>query len=319
MQTNPQKPTQFMVSYLLSPYSGKNYFIICFLLLSNLCDAQLANSNYGLKSKMGVTMNHEFTQGTFDSFSLSQHYTNLQVSLPLFLKIDSTFIKPKIAIVQVEYTFRKTDNLFKQAEQALLPTNLYANALSISYVHTIAYPFFMNYAAQLIYAGDYAHLMPLHINASTFFLYRVNERLIVGAGILYQQTGNQQRNFLIGPYLDWRTNNQWFVDVVFPDRILFGKNLGNRKITQMALGVYLEFFTRYSLNSQDTSRIYENLEISSGIDFRTQIHKHFFLNVFIGNNFYKELRLRDDRFDPITSINTSLGLNIKLGLSLNLE
>ena len=111
---------------------------------------------------------------------------------------------------------------------------------------------------------------------------------------MYIQTGGEFEQFVFIPYIDWRINDKWFVDMTSPIRFLVGRNLGRKNITQLALGSYLEFATRYALSNQDFDQIYNNVDISVGLDFRTQIYNKLYFNAFLGNNIYKEVNLRSE-------------------------
>jgi len=290
--------------------------------------AQLANSNYGLRSKMGITLSHEMSEGAFDyvgidgeDVDLFQQITNFQASFPLILNIDTLSPKVRLNILKAEYTFRNIENAYTGSptvEQTLLAEDFYANSLALSYLHTIGYPWMMQHAIRLTYAGDYGDNNPLNINASSFLLYRVNDKLLLGVGALYQQM-EDERSFLVVPFMDWRISKDWFLDITMPDRILLGRNMGKKKNTQIAWGTYIEFFTRFAFEQNNQNRIYENFDISSGLDFRTKLKGKLFLNAFVGNNFYKNISIKDNNLERLDGVSSFVGLNFRVGLSLNLE
>ncbi len=285
--------------------------------IQNNCFSQLINSNFGLRQKMGLSLNHEMSNGSFNGFDLQQHHTNVHAFLPLLIKVDTTTSKPKVAILKAEYTFRRTKNSFSENDLDPFPTNFYANSLALSFTHTIGYPFFLNYSARFTYSGDYGSYNPLHFTASTYLIYSVNKTLKIGAGLVFQQSGSDFPRFLFIPYVDWRINEDWFIDLTSPVRFLFGRNFGKQKVTQLALGSYLEFITRYAFNAQEINQVYESTDIAVGLDFRTQLHNKLYFNAFVGNNVYKHINFISEESDFITKSN--LGLNVKVGLSLNLE
>ncbi|MEO1652876.1 MAG: DUF6268 family outer membrane beta-barrel protein, partial [Bacteroidota bacterium] len=291
----------------------------------NDIQAQFANSNFGLRSKMGFTLNHEISKGSFDfdgrSVDLTQQVTNFQASFPLLKRINTRGTRVRLNILKAEYTFRNIENVYPGSsihEQSVLKDDFYANSLNLSYLHTVRYPWMMVHSLRLSYAGDYSENTPLQINASSFALYRVNKNLLLGLGVLYQQM-EHERSFLVVPYLDWRSSNQWFVDITAPDRILIGKNIGRKKHTQIAWGTYLEFLTRFTFQQNGQNRVYENFDISSGLDFRTKVKGKLFFNAFVGNNFYKNISIRNNELDRLESGSAFSGLNARLGLSFNLE
>jgi len=183
---------------------------------------------------------------------------------------------------------------------------------------TIGYPWMVQHSVRFTYAGDYGSNNPLNINASSFVLYRLNDKVLLGAGVLYQQIASE-RSFLVVPFLDWRINERWFVDVTMPDRIILGRKWGKKRITEIGWGTYLEFFTRFAFEEEGQKKVYENFELSSGLDFRTQIKGKLFLNAFVGNNFYKNISIRDENLNRLDGVSSNLGLNARIGLSLNLE
>jgi hypothetical protein len=279
--------------------------------------AQLINSNFGLRQKMGLSISQQMSSGSFDDFDLQQHHTNFQAFLPLLIKVDTSASKPKIALLKAEYTFRNTENVFSDNFVEPFPTDFFANSLALSFTHTVGYPFFLNYSVRFTYSGDYKAYNPLHFTASTYFIYRINKKLSIGAGIVYQQSNSDFPRFIYIPYVDWRINENWFIDITSPVRFLFGRNFGKNKVTQLALASYLEFITRYAFRVQDTNQIYESTDIAAGLDFRTQLHNKLFFNAFLGSNVYKHINFISNNTD-YTIISNS-GLNFKLGLSLNLE
>jgi hypothetical protein len=301
----------------------KNRIYIAFVLVAllfgnpNEAFAQLINSNFGLRQKMGISLSQQMSSATYDDFDLQQHQTNFQVYLPLLVKVDTSTSTPKIALLKAEYTFRNTENVFSNNVVEPFPTDFYANSLALNFTHTIGYPFFLNYSLRFTYSGDYGDYNPLHITASTYFIYRINKKLRIGAGIVFQQSHSDFPRFLYIPYVDWRLNENWFIDITSPVRFLFGRNFGKRKITQLALGSYLEFITRYAFHAQNTDQVYESTDIAVGLDFRTQLYKKLFFNAFVGNNVYKHINFISEESDYI--IKSNLGLNFKVGLSLNLE
>lgn len=299
-----------------------NYVLasIC-LLLSFQATAQLANSNFGLRNQVGITLNHEYSQGKFDVLELQQHHTNLQASLPVFLKIDTTGTKTKVHYLKAEYTFRKTNNLFNtiENEDLRLPNDFYSNGLTINYLHTISYPWMMNYNLRVVYAGDYKDFNPININATTLVLYKWNKNLVIGAGLSYQHTGFDDERFIFVPFIDWRTKKHWFVDMTSPNRLLIGKQFGRDQKTQLAWGTYLEFLTRYSYTIDEQKRILAPFELASGLDFRTALKGQLYFNAFIGNHFYKKINIQNNDFNDIEDKATHIGLNIRIGLSLNLQ
>lgn len=117
--------------------------------------------------------------------------------------------------------------------------------------------------------------------------------------------------------MDWRNSNNWLVNITMPDRILVGKNLGRKKQTQVTWGTYLEFFSRFAF--QGKKILYENFELLSGLDFRTPIKGKLYLNAFVGNNFYKNIILKNSRLDRLENTATFSGLNARIGISLNLQ
>lgn len=292
-------------------------FVVLFLGSQNQAFAQLINSNFGLRQKMGISVSQQMSSASFEAFDLQQHHTNFQAYLPLLIKVDTSTSKPKIALLKAEYTFRNTENVFSNNAVEPFPTDFYANSLALNFTHTIGYPFFLNYSLRFTYSGDYGDYNPLHITASTYFIYRINKKLKIGAGIVFQQSNSDFPRFLYIPYVDWRINENWFIDLTSPVRFLFGRNFGKRKITQLALGSYLEFITRYAFHAQNTDQVYESTDIAVGLDFRTQLYKKLFFNAFVGNNVYKHINFISEDADFIIKSNT--GLNFKVGLSLNLE
>ncbi|KAA3638086.1 MAG: hypothetical protein DWQ02_05610 [Bacteroidetes bacterium] len=303
---------------------------LCFALIhSNLFAQQLANSNYGLRSKMGVAISQEISNANIDlngwdgnPLGLTQSATNFQASVPLLLKIEVGSPKVKLSILSAEYTFRFLNNIYSglpsENQNLLLPENLYANALNISYMHTISFPWMMRHSVRFTYAGDYNGYSPLQINASSFVLYRVNDKLMLGVGALYQQLGSE-RSFLVVPYMDWRISNRWFLDTTMPYRILVGRNFGSKKQHQLSWGTYIEFFTRYAYQQNNQQCIYENIDISSGLDFRTKIKGKMYLNAFVGSNFLRNINIKDSGLEKIGNISSNMGINARIGLSLNLE
>lgn len=292
---------------------------------SSLFAQFLAGSNFGLRSKIGITLNQEYSNVHFErndeNIFLEQHTSNFQASFPLLLQIDTTSSKVKLNILKAEYTFRYTENIFSNntdGNQTILPENFYANAINLSYLHTISYPWMAIHSITGSYIGDYGNNNPLNINASSFLLYRFSDKLILGAGVIYQNL-EDEHGFLVVPYMDWRVSKNWFVSITAPDRILIGRNFGRKKQTQIAWGTYLEFLTRFAFQQNERNFIYQNFNISSGIDFRTLLKGKLYLNAFIGNNFYKNLNIRNNDLDRVESIAAFSGLNIKVGLSLNLQ
>ena len=306
----------------------KCILLSCSLLCQEWGLAQLANSNYGLRSKMGIAVSHEISEGAFDftgkdgdEVDLFQQSTNFQASFPLLLRIDTLSPKVRLNILKAEYTFRNVNNNYTGnpfIEQTLLAEDFYANSIALSYLHTIGYPWMVQHAVRLTYAGDYQSNNPLNINASSFLLYRVNEQMILGAGVLYQQM-EDERSFLIVPFIDWRISNQWFLDVTMPDRILLGRNFGKEKQAQIAWGTYIEFFTRFAFVDQGQNRIYENFQISSGLDCRARLVGKLYLNAFVGNNFLKNISIKDNNLNELNSASANSGINARFGLSLNLQ
>ena len=59
---------------------------------------------------------------------------------------------------------------------------------------------------------------------------------MLGIGVLYQQL-QDEIGILVVPYLDWRINKSWFLDITMPDRIMLGLNLTER--TQISWATYL--------------------------------------------------------------------------------
>jgi len=294
--------------------------LICLitLVVSLSCYSQRTNANFGLRNKMGITMNQERSSGSFNGFDLEQYNSNLQVFLPLLVKVDTSTEKTKVSLIKAEYIFRYTHNsLSNFTGDAPLPSELYSNSLAISYTQSIGYPLFFDLAVRGSFAGDYEGYNPLHFSARAILFYNFSKQLKVGLGTLYIQTGGKFDQFIFIPYIDWRINEKWFVDMTSPIRFLVGRNFGRKNVTQLALGSYLEFATRYALSNSEFDQIYNNIDIAVGLDFRTQLHNKLYFNAFVGNNIYKEVNLRSDAFDNITKSN--LGLNVKVGLSLNLE
>ena len=287
--------------------------------------AQLANSNFGLRSKMGITLNHEYSEGAFtdheNDYRLAQNMTNFQLSFPVILKVDTTSPKVRLSILKAEYTFRNIENdYFKSPapEQQLLIEDFYANSVSLSYIQSIGYPWMIANSLRLTLAGDYGSNNPININASSFILRRFSEKLTVGVGALYQQM-EDEIGFLVVPYIDLRISDHWFVDVTAPDRILLGKNIGKDKKTQLAWGTYIEFFTRFAFREEGQNKLYQNFEVATGVDFRTPIRGKLYFNAFVGNNVYKDIRIRDNELNDLERISTSAGLNARIGISLNLQ
>lgn len=302
--------------------------LLCLFFFASTSNAQLANSNYGLRSKMGIALSHEISEGTFDyigqdgdDVDLFQQTTNFQAAFPLILKIDTLSPKVKLNILKAEYTFRNIENIYTgnpTVEQTLLAENFYANSVSLAYLHTIGYPLMMQHSIRITYAGDYGDNNPLNLNASSFLLWRVNDRLMLGVGALYQQM-EDQISFLVVPYMDWRASEKWFVEVTMPDRILVGRNFGKEKQTQLAWGTYIEFFTRFAFQQNGQNLIYENFDIASGLDFRTRLKGKLHLNAFVGNNFLKDISIKDNDLNELNAVSSNIGINARIGLSLNLE
>jgi hypothetical protein len=77
---------------------------------------QLANSNYGLRSQMGITLNQQYSSDYFekdgDRFRLDQHSSNFQTSFPLMLNIDTSGAKTKVRILSNQFTFRNVENRY---------------------------------------------------------------------------------------------------------------------------------------------------------------------------------------------------------------
>ena len=308
-----------------SPLSSFFFTLLIISLFSSSAIAQLANSNYGLRGKMGIAFSHEISEGSFDyadgDVDLFQQITNFQASFPLLLKIDTLSPKVRLNILKAEYTFRNVENVYADnptVEQTLLTDDFYANSLNLSYLHTISFPLMMLHSVRFTYAGDYGDNNPLNLNASSFLLYRLNKRWTVGLGALYQQFENERR-FLVVPLVNWSFSREWFVDVALPDRVLIGKNLGKNKETQIAWATYLEFFTRFAFQVNDQNKLYENFDLSSGIDFRTRLKGKIFLNAFVGNNFYKNVNILDNDLNELESVSTSMGISARIGVSLTLE
>ena len=72
--------------------------------------------------------------------------------------------------------------------------------------------------------------------------YNFNKSLKAGLGVLYLETGSGFEQFIFIPYIDWRINNKWFVDMTSPIRFLVGKNLGKNNATHLEVlqaGVHL--------------------------------------------------------------------------------
>lgn len=299
------------------------------LLISETLYGQLlSNSNYGLKGKMGVTLNHEFSRGEFDFNGLSnedvdllQNITNFQISLPLFLNIDTISAKPSLSILKAEYTLRNVENYYTGTpsnEQTLLGEDFYANSINFSYLKSIGLPWMLFNSVRFTYAGDYGDNNPLNINTGSFILRRMNKNLTIGVGLLFQGIEDEY-SFIPVPYLDWKINNAWFVDITAPERIIIGRNLGKHKITQVGIATYIEFFTRFAFEDEGQNRIYENFEVSTGLDFRTQLKGKLFLNAFVGNNFIKDVNIFNNNLEEIESVSSNIGLNARIGVSLNLE
>ena len=294
--------------------------LICLvtLVVSWSCYSQRTNSNFGLRNKMGITLNQERSSGSFNGFDLEQYNSNLQVFLPLMIKVDTTSEKTKVSLIKAQYIFRYTqNNLSDFVGEQPLPSELYSNSLAISYTQTVGYPLFIDLSVRGSFAGDYDGYNPLHLSARGILFYNFSKQLKIGAGVLYLQTGGDLDQYIFIPYLDWRINDKWFIDMTSPIRFLAGRNLGKKNVTQLALGTYLEFVTRYALSNVEVDQIYNNVDISVGLDFRTQLHNKLYFNAFVGNNIYKEVNFRNEDVDVITKSN--LGLNVKVGLSLNLE
>jgi len=299
-----------------SPYY--NHFLVLAWLITSASFAQRTNSNFGLRNKMGITINQERSSGSFNGFDLEQYNSNLQVFLPLLVKVDTSSEKTKVSLIKAQYIFRYTENsISNPVGENPLPSELYTNSLAISYTQSIGYPLFIDLSVRGSFAGDYNGYNPLHFSARGILFYNFSKKLKIGAGMLYLQTGGNFEQFLFIPYVDWRINDKWFLDMTSPLRFLVGRNLGKKNVTQLALGSYLEFATRYALSNAEADQIYNNIDIAIGLDFRTQLYNKLYFNAFLGNNIYKEVNLRSDSFDHITKSN--LSLNFKVGLSLNLE
>ena len=304
------KPEQAFLVYI--------FFVLTFSIYFTSF-SQRTNSNFGLRNKMGISLNQEVTSGSFSGFDLDQYHTNFQVYLPLLIKVDTSTIKPKVSLIKAQYIFRYTqNNLSSTLPKMPLPSELYSNSLAISYTQTISYPFFIDLSLRGSFAGDYKSYNPLHFSARGTFIYNHSKQLKIGAGLLYLQSGGNFEEFIFIPYVDWRINNKWFIDMTSPVRFLIGRNIGRKQVSQLALGSYLEFITRYALSSSsELNQIYNSVDIALGIDFRTQIYNKLYFNAFLGNNMYKEINFRSKTSDDLTKTNS--GVNFKVGLSLNLE
>ena len=121
--------------------------IVIIFLSIDVCYAQRTNSNFGLRSKMGVSTNQERTSGSFNVYNLDQTNTNLEVYLPLLIHVDTTSRNPKVSLLKAQYIFRYTQNRLADFDGVQpLPSELYTNSLAVSYTQTIAYPFFIDLA-----------------------------------------------------------------------------------------------------------------------------------------------------------------------------